>query len=563
MTRVFRVIAVLIAIAGAIDPAITLEGAVRPHLAVVALERSASADRVRTQLVRDLGADFEIVPAATSDASAAIAIGRSFVPSNSPELSSFGRMISTVTTAPPAVTIAGISAPRAVPPATAIHVEADVDGRNASGATDLIARIDGIEVARTTHRWTRASERWRAALDMTPFGDAPFVIRLDAGSSSADVAVERRQMPIRVLSHDARPSWASTFARRALEADPRFDVQSSVASSRGIAARTTDSPALTDVDAGGFDAIMVGGLDALTAAEVRSLDRYMRVRGGVVVLLPDRKVAGAAVDLLPAGTERLLERPAALTMTGVAAALQATELLLPVVPGAGIDVVAAMPGGDGAPVVVAVARGAGRLLISGAMDAWRFRDANDRAFDRFWRATVAGLALAAPPPVDITVTPSPLGTGERATVVVRARGAAASARFSASVDDRPIRLWPDAERGTYNGEFVADIAPRLSKVRAVVADGIERSASAAIPVRTDVRHASDATLAPLAMLASAHGGVDAMPERVEDLERFVRGSVKPGRARRSARPMRSAWWFGPFAACLAGEWWLRRRAGRR
>src|SRR5215471_12691886 len=120
MTRVFRVIAVLIAIAGAIDPAITLEGAVRPRLAVVELERSPSADRVRTQLVRDLGADFEIVPDATSDASAAIAIGRSFVSSNSPELSSFGRMISTVTTAPPAVTIANISAPRAVPPATAI-----------------------------------------------------------------------------------------------------------------------------------------------------------------------------------------------------------------------------------------------------------------------------------------------------------------------------------------------------------------------------------------------------------------------------------------------------------
>jgi hypothetical protein len=197
------------------------------------------------------------------------------------------------------------------------------------------------------------------------------------------------------------------------------------------------------------------------------------------------------------------------------------------------------------------------------MDAWRFRVANDRAFDRFWQATVAGLALAAPPPVDIIVTPSPVGTGERAAVVVRARGAAASARFSASVDDRPIRLWPDAEPGVYRGEFVADTKPRVSKVQATVADGIERSDSAAVAVRAGARHASDPALAPVAVLASAHGGVDVAPERIADLERFVRGSVKPLRAPQPARPMRSAWWMAPFAACLAGEWWLRRRAGRR
>jgi hypothetical protein len=562
MTRALRAVAVLIAIAGAIDPAVTVTGSVRPRLAVVALDQSSAADRVRTQLSRDLGGDFEIVPAATSDASAAIVIGRSYL-SNSTELSRFGRMISTVTTAPPDVAIASVSAPRAVPPATAIHVEADVDARNAGGATDLVARIGGIEVARASHRWTREGERWRAGLDLPPFGDAPFVIHLDAGSASADVAVERRQAPIRVLVRDARPSWASTFTRRALEADPRFDVQSSVVSSRGIVARTAGGAALTDANVDRFDALIVGGLDALTAADVRALDQYMRARGGAVVLVPDQKVSGAAADLLLDAAERLLERPATLAMRAAAPALQATELLLPIHVGAGSDVVAAMPGGEGAPVIVSAPRGAGRLLMSGAMDAWRFRAANERAFDRFWQATIAGLALAAPPLVDITVTPSPLETGERAAVVVRARRAAASARFTASVDHRPIRLWPDAEPGTYRGEFVADMTPRVSRVQVDVADGIERSAAADIPVRSSVRHASDPMLAPLAMLASAHGGVDAAPERVADLERFVRASVKPGRAPRSVRPMRSAWWIPPFAACLAGEWWLRRRAGRR
>jgi hypothetical protein len=28
-------------------------------------------------------------------------------------------------------------------------------------------------------------------------------------------------------------------------------------------------------------------------------------------------------------------------------------------------------------------------------------------------------------------------------------------------------------------------------------------------------------------------------------------------------PMRSLWWLLPFAGCLSGEWWLRRRTGLR
>ena len=34
-------------------------------------------------------------------------------------------------------------------------------------------------------------------------------------------------------------------------------------------------------------------------------------------------------------------------------------------------------------------------------------------------------------------------------------------------------------------------------------------------------------------------------------------------ARVEGRPMRSAWWILPFAACLSAEWWLRRRRGLR
>ena len=85
----------------------------------------------------------------------------------------------------------------------------------------------------------------------------------------------------------------------------------------------------------------------------------------------------------------------------------------------GADVVARVPGVDAAPVIVSMPRGDGRLLLSGAMDAWRFRAADNGAFDRFWQSTIAGLALAVPPPIAIGVEPPLLRPGERGDVTVR------------------------------------------------------------------------------------------------------------------------------------------------
>ena len=51
-----------------------------------------------------------------------------------------------------------------------------------------------------------------------------------------------------------------------------------------------------------------------------------------------------------------------------------------------------------------------------------------------------------------------------------------------------------------------------------------------------------------------------------DLSRVV-DSLRAGRATdrvpEQRYPMRSFWWMFPFVACLAGEWWLRRRGGLR
>ncbi len=65
------------------------------------------------------------------------------------------------------------------------------------------------------------------------------------------------------------------------------------------------------------------------------------------------------------------------------------------------------------------------------------------------------------------------------------------------------------------------------------------------------------------MLAAARGGIDVPPERLADLESYLRREVTASRVQSATQPMRSGWWLLPFAACLGGEWWLRRKRGQR
>jgi len=84
-----------------------------------------------------------------------------------------------------------------------------------------------------------------------------------------------------------------------------------------------------------------------------------------------------------------------------------------------------------------------------------------------------------------------------------------------------------------------------------------------VPVARDARAATPDFFAPLALLSASHKGIDVSPDRIDDVERFVRRVIVPPRERIVRRPMRSPWWMLPFAACLAADWWHRRRRGLR
>jgi len=592
MTRVLRLVAFAIAVAGIADPALTLSGASRARVAVLALRSAppAAAD-VRERLVRDLSPSYDVVPDATSDAAAAIVIGdrypdgldwpggdTSAIRSSVPD----GLPIATVTIPEPVrtgVRIVRIDAPAEVPPATVIHLDVELEGRGAVGqTTGVSADVAGLEAGRASHRWTQDDERWRAGIDVVPIGEPPYVVQVRLPPSptgfsrtSADVVVDVRRDPFRVEFYDARPSWATTFVRRALEEDGRFQVATLSQTSRGVSAQTGGAVPLGDPRLDGFDVVVVGGLDRLSAADARSLDRYARERGGAVVLLPDQRIdAGPARDLTEGQEliERLLEQPATLAVTPPAASLRASELLvlrslMPVT-----EVIARVPGADasaaaGAPVIVSIPRGDGRLLLSGAMDAWRYRASDDGAFDRFWQSTIAGVALAVPPPIAIDTEPRLLQPGERAELTVRVRSRAV-ASVSASLDhDQPIRLLPDPQTGQYRGRFVARDTPGRSSVDVQATGTRSLTASRPLLVQSDVRRVSQTAGPGLGMLAASHRGIDVTPERLDGLRPFLNGAIASHRVPLVRHPMRSTWWIVPFAGCLSAEWWLRRRRGLR
>ncbi len=587
-TALLRGVAIAIAVAGLVDPAITMSGSLRPKLAVVIAQPSAEADRVRARLTVDLKSSFEIRPAIASDVDAAIVVGSRYVDGPVSEK----LPIATVTIAgeSSSVRIVRVDTPVDVPAATAIRMTVDLEGRDVAGrTTDLVARIGGIEAGRVSHRWDEVRlkpdttndvrlkpgttavapvQRWRTALDVVPVGAAPYVLRIEAVTGEAravaDTLVDLRREPFRAQFYEPRPSWAATFVRRALESDARFQVAGISYSSRGIAARTQGEVPLADPRLDAVDVVIVGGLDRLSAGDVRSLDRFMRERGGAVVLLPDERVGGGpAADLLPGeAIERLLEQPAKLAVEPPAASIAASELLLIHPHGPDATIVASLPGRDAEPVIVSLPRGAGRLLVSGAMDAWRFRAADQQAFDRFWQSAISGLALSTRQPVSVTVDPSVVSPGGEARVTVQVRSPG-DEPVSATFGDQPVRLVPSAERGVFHATVVAGPAQSRMPLRVEVGGANPHSASRSVVVRQDARPPGSAASVPLALMSSSHHGIDATPERLADVERFIRGVVAASTAPVEHRPMRSPWWLVPFIGCLCAEWWVRRRRGLR
>ena len=436
---------------------------------------------------------------------------------------------------------------------------------------------NGTSIESLEHRWKSDDEEFVAPLDFVPATAGVHRVRVTATTTglerpvSADAAVGVRERSLRVLVYEPRPSWPLAFVRRSLEAEPLFDMTTTARTTSRSATTTAGAPAsLAALQADRFDAVLVGAPESLTGADIRALDTFVSRRGGALFLLPDRRFTDnvrSGFDL-PDFEEVILERPLTTSLPGPT--IRASELLLPPRDSGRLSALGAVRHGrDDRVVVGSVARGAGRVIVSGAMDAWRYRADPEVSFDSFWRSVVADAAAAAPARLTVDVEPSIAHPGDEVRVSVTLRPtefddaaalidvpAVAAELVGGEGSGALIRLWPGAAPGTFEGRLRA---PRAGTYSASVRiPGV--SADAPLLIADDVVHASSGSVRATTFAAAASGGalvasVDELAARLEALD--------PHEVEQRTRPMRSPWWILPFTGLLCAEWALRRRGGKR
>jgi hypothetical protein len=175
-----------------------------------------------------------------------------------------------------------------------------------------------------------------------------------------------------------------------------------------------------------------------------------------------------------------------------------------------------------------------------------------------------------PPLVDISVEPAIIRPAGRAAITVRVRDTeipwgdlialpAIVARVigPAVKIDEPIRLWPTAEPGVYEGEWRGRVAGAYTV--SVVAGALRGDAT--VTVASDAAHPSSADPESLVLAATASGGQAFPIDRAPALVGAMKAAYPPRRVVRATHPMRSPWWVVPFAGLLCAEWAFRRKRG--
>jgi hypothetical protein len=585
MPRLFRALALVIALAGVLDPAVTSTRRGRSSVAVVAAHPVTDAALI-ARVADELADAFTVVPAAFAAAAGTVIVGMGLPPS-AEELAMPVLAVTPVGNDIPALTIEGVDAPVSAALDGRVPIVVSTRAARAAGQTlEVSLRAGELVIDRATHAVSRADERADLHLTFIPgsIGAAP--LRIIAGvsgsrdSAGADVVIDVRAERWAVLFFDPRPSWMSTFVRRAIEGDRRFLVTSRVVTSRNISTDAGRPPGtLDDLRVlGEFSTVVVGAPEALGDRDVAGLDAYLRRRGGTVVLLLDQRADGAYRRLTnvrewsgAASSARFVVGSANID----SASLQASEVAWPraLPPGARPLAVAAASDQPAVrhPVIWRSAVGAGSLVVSGALDAWRFRDPAVSGFDTFWRTLIAEAATRAPPPAAIEIARSVMAPGEQGRLGVTVRDAALtdlsavpsaratiSATLSGQGQDSTLTLWPEGPVGEFHGSFRAPAAPGVYRI-SVTGDGTRADAPVAV-----VPNAGRATpdLTGLAeAFASSRGGVsiasDRLPELVPTLQRLLQAVPRP----ETWYPMRSGWWIVPFCLALGAEWLWRRRRG--
>jgi hypothetical protein len=559
---VLRSAAIVIAIAAVIDPVFSLERPITPPVVLIDMT-DGSLDEIRDTL-RERAAATVIerettghrIPCAPGERCVIVADGT--VHADLPgDVTAPMLLIDREPASPNARLLSVIaSEPHALAASSARIV---IDAKGMTGSTTTVRLRDGeLTVGSGRHEWKSDGT---ATLDVTwlPIAPGPRLLRVEATSDIAetsttdnavDVSIRVGGEPSPVLVFDTRPSWSSTFVRRALEDDPRFVVEHRARVAPALAAATPAGR----LDTGALDrasVLIVGAPDGLSEPEVSLIERFVRVRGGTAILLPEREPSGRLSRLMPQmWTEQLIAEPQPV------GSLRATEILRATEVPVGATVFATHAE---RPVIMLTPAGEGAVLVSGAMDAWRYR-AEDGAFGRFW-TSVAAQSASTSRALQIEFDNRPAMTGTRHRFHVRARSIEPSGAIEASAIARcgqtaeVIRLWPEAA-----ASFVGELAVAHAATCEVDVSVGALRASSGIAVAGKAALATSQSLRALEQMVARAGGTVA---RVDGLASTTVFDTPRASERSPFHPLRSPWWILPFALCLSGEWWLRRRDGLR
>jgi hypothetical protein len=381
---------------------------------------------------------------------------------------------------------------------------------------------------------------------------------------------------LNVLVHESRPSWGAAFVRRSLEASPAFDVAAITGASRGLDVSAGAAPRrLTAGSLEAFDLVVLGAPEELSRSDVDALRSFVRVRGGAAIFVPDRRPSGSYLEMLPASRfdEVLVANPMPLRSTQPGS-IHASELAIPR-DAAGARVIASIDYKDSdQPVIVQWMAGAGRILFAGALDGWRFRSSDSDGYGRFWETLAATQAMLSPRPIEFTLHPAIARPGETVTIrasmrrteldetAMRTRTPPVEVRMiAADGASTPIRLWPAAEAGVFEGRIAAPAAGRYD----VQVSSGQTTVDDVLIAAMDVQHAAgdmerqaDAARA----VAASTGGVAVAANDLTPIERVLT-SLPHGERMRARHPVRSMLYVASFAVLTCAEWALRRRRGLR
>jgi hypothetical protein len=588
-TRALRLSAVAVAIAGAVDPVWSRSLAVprplqisiidRPTLALpdgAAIRRDrafTSAARLRELLAGDY--DVTVTTVAGMRRSACPADGGCVVIADAafenriPDTAVVVGGVALESIVKPNVAITRIELPLTAGLHAAAMLRVHLRGSGVEGESRIDVSDGGVHVGSAKQVWTKDLLERDIVVPVTwlPLAEGIRHLRVSVSEmtgeqtladNTADVAAQVTADRTAVLLYEPEPSWMGTFIRRTIEDDSRFDLRGGTRVTPSIAVTRRGAPALTETTLATVRVAVITAASRLTERDTSLLDHFIRVGGGTVLFLFDERPTGAVARLLPpTAGERQLNAPQSI------GPLRGTEAIIFDARVPGVSTIATL---EGQAVIVSRSLGRGQAVASGALDAWRFRE--DDRFARFWTSLVSDAALAAGPAVEVRVAPEVIVPGTSARVTARWRTidpriteVSARARLLCGSDSDSFRLWPAGTPGVLTGtietesegqcqvevEFEGDDTVRASTpilvtsaVRPIVEEqpGVDRTL--ALYSATVVRPGDEVTLA------------DA-----------VRARLSRERRLQETRPLRSIWWLVPFCGCLAGEWWLRRRAGQR